>query len=221
MCAGSQRLGPRRCADRAADQNALVASPKVKILVAVAILVLLGSSAIVAWRVPTPSKIPTVAWNSPWVFRAETFTGFFIGVYVLLAIGATTIRTGQPPRKLSFGMVSYEEAEVGKAADALNDGKAALQAVQQEMDRLRKRVARTTASARAAHEGLVTLAGDDRKNDEVAQRSSQEIETLRREEEDTVKAPEPEFDRAMARLEQTLSDLNQMLERPRRARRAG
>lgn len=201
-----------------------MSSPKGKglprIRIGLALLVLLGLSAVVAWQVPIPATIPTVAWNSSWVFRAETFVGFFIGVYVLMAIAATTIRTGQPPRKLSFGMVSYEEAEVEKTADALNEGQAALQAVQQEVDKLRERMARTAASARTAHEGLLTLAGEDPRARDVSERARHEIAALRREEE-TGRGREPEFDRAMSKLEQTLRELDDMLERPRRARRAG
>jgi hypothetical protein len=201
-----------------------VSSPKVKtpprLLIGFVLLALFGLGTVVAWKVPVPAKIPSVAWNSPWVFRAETFVGFFISVYVLMAIAATTIRTGQPPRKLSFGMVSYEEAEVEKTADALNEGQAALQAVQQEVEKLRERVARTAASARAAHEGLLSLAGDDPRTRDVSEHARREIDALRREE-DTVRSRDPEFDRAMSRLEQRLSELDEMLDRPRRVRRAG
>jgi hypothetical protein len=177
-----------------------------------ALLVLLAASIAVAWQVPIPTKIPTVAWNSAWVFRAEVFAGFFVGVYVLLAIATTTIRTGKPPRKLSFGMVSYEEAEVEKTADALNEGQAALQAVQREVDGLRDRLARTTAAARAAHEGVLALAGDDA---EVRGRAEREIAALQ-EQEQSVRTRDPEFDRAMGKLEQRLRELDAMLERPRR-----
>jgi len=189
-------------------------------VIVLVLFVLLAASVAAAWQVPIPAKVPSVAWNSPWVFRAETFVGFFIGVYVLMAIAATTIRTGRPPRKLSFGMVSYEEAEVEKTADALNEGQAALRAVQQEVDKLRDRMARTAASARTAHEGLLTLAGDDPNMRAVSERARLEIDALRREE-DTVKSRDPEFDRAMLSLEQTLRELDVMLERPRRVRRAG
>ena len=160
------------------------------------------------------TRIPNVAWNSPWVFRAEVFAGFFVGVYVLLAIAATTIRTGKPPRKISFGMVSYEEAEVEKAADALNEGRDALQAVQREVDSLGERLARTVASARAAHESLLALAAD---NAELSKRARREIAALQ-ETEEAARTREPGFDRAMANLEQRLRELDAMLDRPRGVR---
>lgn len=182
-----------------------------------ALLALVGGAVVVAWQVPIPKKIPTVAWNSAWVFRAEVFAGFFVGVYVVLAITATTIRTGRPPRKLSFGMFSYEEAEVEKTADALNEGQAALQAVQREVDGLRDRLARTASSARAAHEGVLALAGDAA---EVRGRAQREIAALQ-EQEENVRTRDPEFDRAMGKLEQRLRELDAMLERPRRVLNGG
>jgi hypothetical protein len=188
--------------------------------IGLALLALLVLSLVVAWRVPIPEKVPTVAWNSGWVFRAETFLGFFIGVYVLAAIVTTTIRTGRPPGKLSFGMVSYEEADE-KTADALNESKVALQAVQREVDELRKRMEGVTSSARAAHEGLLALAGDDPHTRGVSEQARLQLAVLPREEEEAMRGGEAEYERAMGRLEQTLRELDQMLERPRRVRRAG
>lgn len=60
---------------------------------------LVAASGIVAWRVPVPAEPPAAAWNSPWIFRGEVFLGFFVGAYVVLAICATTIVSGRPPRR--------------------------------------------------------------------------------------------------------------------------
>ena len=100
---------------------------------AILLVVLVVASGIVAWRVPVPANIPAVAWNSPWVFRGEVFVGFFVGAYVVLAICTTTIVSGRPPKKLSFGLLAYEQAELEKAVDALSEGGTALQAVEAEV----------------------------------------------------------------------------------------
>lgn len=163
-----------------------------------------------AAEVPVPDKIPTVAWNSPWVFRAEIFAGAFIGAYVLLAIAFTTVRTGRPPRKLSFGMISYEEAEVEKAADALNEGKVALQALQRTVDALSERVAQAVTGTRAAHENVLALAGEG----PIADRARRDLAAL--EELGAAASSEAfDFDQAMANLEQRLRELDTMLARPR------
>jgi hypothetical protein len=80
-----------------------------------------------------PDDVPGVAWNSPWVFRGAVFVGFFVGAYVVLAICATTIVSGRPPKKLSFGLLAYEQAELEKTVDELSEGGTALQAVEAEV----------------------------------------------------------------------------------------
>ena len=61
------------------------------------------------------------------------FVGFFVGAYVVLAICVTMIVSGRPPKKLSFGLLAYEQAGLEKAVDALSEGGTALQAVEAEV----------------------------------------------------------------------------------------
>jgi hypothetical protein len=109
-----------------------------QVLALILLALLVVGSGIVAWRVPVPANVPGVAWNSPWVFRGEVFVGFFVGFYVVLAICATTIVSGRPPKKLSFGLLAYEQAELEKAVDALSEGGTALQAVEAEVRSLQQ-----------------------------------------------------------------------------------
>jgi hypothetical protein len=190
---------------------------RTRVWIGVGLLVLLALSAVVAWRIPIPATVPAVAWNSSWVFRAEVFVGVFIVAYLLVTIVVTTLRTGQPPGKLSFGLVSYEET-AATTVDALGESRTALLAVQREVDGLRRQMSDVLAASRDAHEGLLAMPGDDAGR----ARSREHIETLGR-----VAAPAPapageaEFDEAMARLERSLAELDAMLARPRRASRGG
>jgi hypothetical protein len=188
---------------------------RTRVWTGVGLLVLLALSAVVAWRIPIPATVPAVAWNSSWVFRAEVFVGVFIVAYLLVTIVVTTMRTGQPPGKLSFGLVSYEEA-AATTVDALGESRTALLAIQREVDGLRRQLSDVRTASRAAHEGLLALAGDD----PGPARSRDHIEALARV---AASAPagEAEFDEAMARLERSLAELDAMLARPRRASRAG
>jgi hypothetical protein len=97
-----------------------------QLLAAVLLVLLLGASAVVAWLVPVPDRPPAVALNSRWVFRAEVFLGFFIAVYVVGAIVATTVASGRPPRRLGLGFLEYEPAEIEKAVAAVSEGRSAL-----------------------------------------------------------------------------------------------
>lgn len=180
---------------------------------------LLAISLVVAWRIPIPSKVPSVAWNSSWVFRAEVFVGFFIVAYVLLTIVIETVRTGRLPGKLSFGLVSYEDAEA-KTVDALGESRTALRAVQREVEGLRQQMNDVLAASRAAHEGLLAVPGDGQEVEALRARSREHLEVLGRAERSTHEG-DAEFDRAMTKLERTLADLDAMLARPRRMSNAG
>ena len=175
------------------------------VLLLLALLVI--GSAVVAWRVPVPAKIPSVAWNSPWVFRGEVFLGFFVGVYVVLVICATTIATGKAPKKLSFGLLAYEEAELEKAVDALSEGGAALQAVETEVRLLQRTVADSLRSSRAVLEALIDGAAAQTEADaHLVERARMHLQAL------PELASQPtdarrDFDQAMARFDRILADL--------------
>jgi len=180
------------------------------------VAILIGVSLLVAWKVPVPAKRPTAAWNSPWVFRAEVFGGFFIGVYVLGAIVLTTIKTAKPPKKLSFGMLSYEEAEVEKAAEALNEGKTALQALQSEVGALRQYLKSAVSGALVSSESLLEAAPQLNLRDQSSfeRRLGEQVTALRDlETAATADGAQGELDRAMARLEGTLAELDEMMGR--------
>lgn len=213
--------GSGMLARRAVRENHSVATTpgkKRRIGIAAGLLVLMLVAAVAGWRVPIPTKVPSVAWNSPWVFRAEVFVGLFIVAYLLLAIIITTVLTGRAPAKLSFGLVSYEEAEE-KTVDALGESRTALRAVQREVDGLRRQMRDVLASSRAAHEGLIALPGNGHEIEAVRARSRDHIAALGRADATTPEA-EPEFDEAMAKLERTLAELDAMLARPRGVSRA-
>jgi len=191
---------------------------RTRVWVGVGLVVLLALSAVVAWRIPIPARVPAVAWNSSWVFRAEVFVGFFVVAYLLVTIVVTTFLTGRAPGKLSFGLVSYEETEA-KTIDALVESGTALRAVQREVDGLRRELSDIRAASRAAHEGLLVLPAGGEEAEAVRARSRDHIEALGRGAE-PVQSGEPEFDEAMARLERRLAELDALLARPRRASRA-
>jgi exonuclease VII small subunit len=139
------------------------------------------------------------------VFRGEVFLGFFVGAYVVLAICATTIVSGRPPRKLSFGLLAYEQAELEKAVDALSEGGAALQAVEAEVRSLQ----RGLRSTRAALDALVDAAAQADADEAVVERARTHLRALPEVAPSTDDA-EREFDRAMARFDQILADLEKL-----------
>jgi hypothetical protein len=175
------------------------------------LLALLAGSAFVAWKVPLPSKLPAAAWNSSWVFRAEVFIGFFVGVYLLLAIIVTTITTGQPPKKLSFGLLAFEQQELNKTVEALSEGGTALQAVEKETRELEQRLDKGLVALRSAHKALIEVAGalPEGKGDDVARRAREQIEILA-ERPTGPDEPKREFVRAMTRFDQLLSELEHL-----------
>jgi hypothetical protein len=189
----------------------MTVSRKTALAASVMLLALLAGSAIVAWQIPLPSKLPAAAWNSSWVFRAEVFVGFFIGVYVLLAIIVVTISTGQPPKKLRFGLLTIEQQELKKTVEALSEGGTALQAVEAETRELEQRLDKVLAAARSAHQALVEVAGalPEGKGEEIARRAREQVDILS-EKPGEPEEPRREFVLAMARFDQLLSDLDEL-----------
>ena len=179
-----------------------------QVLALILLVLLVVGSGIVAWLVPVPAKVPSVAWNSPWVFRGEVFVGFFVGAYVVLAICATTIISGRPPKKLSFGLLAYEQAELEKAVEALTEGGAALQAVEAEVRDLQQGLNDGLRSSRGALEALIDAAAQTDVDDRVIERARTHLEALP----DLGPAPAEarEFDQAMARFDQILADLEKL-----------
>jgi hypothetical protein len=188
----------------------VLATPRRRQVVAATLLVLLViASGIVAWRVPVPADVPSVAWNSPWVFRGEVFVGFFVGAYVVLAICATTIVSGRPPKKLSFGLLAYEQAELEKAVDALSEGGTALQAVETEVRGLQQALNDGLRSSRGALEALIDAASLTDVDGHLIVRARTHLEALP----ELATAPagaRREFDQAMARFDQILADLEKL-----------
>jgi hypothetical protein len=188
-------------------------SRQVVALVLLALLVV--SSGIVAWRVPVPADPPGVAWKSPWVFRGEVFVGFFVGAYVVLAICATTMVSGRPPKKLSFGLLSYEQTEIEKAVDALSEGGTALQAVEAEVRALQQRVNEGLQASRGALEALVDATTGSDLDPRLIERARTKLVAL-----PATAPPEADaqrdFDQAIARFEQILSDLEKLRSERRR-----
>ena len=176
---------------------------------AILLVVLVVASGIVAWRVPVPADIPAVAWNSPWVFRGEVFVGFFVGAYVVLAICTTTIVSGRPPKKLSFGLLAYEQAELEKAVDALSEGGMALQAVEAEVRGLQQGLNDGLRSSRGALEALIDAAAKTDVDGHLVERARAHLEAL-----PELAIPPAdarrEFDQAMARFDQILADLEKL-----------
>jgi hypothetical protein len=189
----------------------MTADRRTSFLFALVLLALLGTSALVAWQIPLPDKIPTVAWNSSWVFRAEVFVGFFIGAYVVLVILITTIASGQPPKKLSFGLLALEQQELQKTVEALSEGGTALQAVGNEARELEARIDTVHEAAKSAHLAILDLAkaAQDEGGEAIAQRSRKQVEALSRKP-DEPEEPRQDFIRAMARFDALLSDLDEL-----------
>lgn len=187
-----------------------------QVLALILLALLVVGSGIVAWRVPVPDKVPSVAWNSPWVFRGEVFVGFFVGAYVVLAICATTIASGRPPKKLSFGLLAYEQAELEKTVEALSEGGTALQAVEAEVRSLQQGLNDGLRSSRGALEALIDAAAQTDVDDRLIERARTRLEALP----DLATPPADawrEFDQAMARFDQILADLEKLREERRGA----
>jgi exonuclease VII small subunit len=180
-----------------------------QVLALILLALLVVGSAIVAWRVPVPAKIPSVAWNSPWVFRGEVFLGFFVGAYVVLAICATTIVSGRPPKKLSFGLLVYEQAELEKAVEALSEGGTALQAVEAEVRGLQQGLNDGLRSSRAALEALIDAAAQTDVDGRLIERARTHLAALPELATPPADARR-EFDQAMARFDQILADLEKL-----------
>jgi hypothetical protein len=187
------------------------ATTTTRVIATVLMFTLLGGSLFVAQRVPIPKELPTVAWNSAWVFRGEVFAGFFIAAYVLLLIVLSTILSGQPPRKLSFGLLAVEDASMtNTAVAALSEGGAALQAVESEVRSLDDRLTEVIVATRAAHEALVDVARVlPERGDEIERRAQAQIEAL------SAPPSKPdesrlEFEKAMTRFDHLLSDLEKL-----------
>ena len=176
---------------------------------AILLVLLVVASGVVAWRVPVPSDVPGVAWNSPWVFRAEVFVGFFVGAYVVLAICATTIVSGRPPKKLSFGLLAYEHAELEKAVDALSEGGTALQAIEAEVRDLQQGLNEGLRSSRGAFEALIDAAEEGDVDGRLVERARTHLAALP----DLATPSEDarrDFDQAMARFDRILGDLEKL-----------
>lgn len=87
-------------------------------------------SVVAAWRIAVPADPPAVALKSPTVFRAEIFVGCFFFGYIVLGVVIHTVRLGRPPRRLGFGLVSFESEEIEKTVEALDESAAALRALE-------------------------------------------------------------------------------------------
>lgn len=180
-----------------------------QVLALILLALLVVGSGIVAWRVPVPANVPVVAWNSPWVFRGEVFVGFFVGAYVVLAICATTIVSGRPPKKLSFGLLAYEQAELEKAVDALSEGGTALQAVEAEVRGVQQGLDDGLRSSRGALEALIDAASQTDVDGRLIERARTHLEALPELATPPADARR-EFDQAMARFDQILADLEKL-----------
>jgi hypothetical protein len=172
------------------------------------LLILLAGAGMAAWRIPIPAKLPTVAWNSEWVFRAEIFVGCFIAVYVLTVVCLSTIIRGRPPKKLSFGLLSFEEAEFGKAVEALSEGGTALQAVESELSAVQQTLDETLAASQKALSSLIEAADNGGASGPDLERARDALKALP----SATRVPgesRRDFDRAMGRFEQLLTQLDE------------
>jgi hypothetical protein len=172
------------------------------------LLALLVGSGAAARQIPIPAKLPSVAWNSPWVFRAEVFVGCFIGVYVLSIVCLSTIIRARPPKKLSFGLLSFEEAEFDKAVEALSEGGTALQAVERELSATQQTLDSILRASTDTLAALVDAVGDaDGVRETALERARSALEALPT---STSVAAESrrEFDRAMGKFEQLVAQLD-------------
>jgi exonuclease VII small subunit len=187
-----------------------------KIAVLLLALLVIGSG-IVAWRVPVPKPPPAAAWESPWVFRGEVFVGSFVAAYVVLAICGTTVVSGRPPKKLSFGLLAYEQAEFEKAVEALSEGGTALQAVEAEVRALQRSLNQGLQSTRAAVEALIDAAAEGKADGRAIERAKANLAALPEQATPTDQARR-DFDQAMARFDRIIVDLERLRARRDKSR---
>jgi hypothetical protein len=153
------------------------------------------------------------AWDSPWIFRGEVFVGFFVAAYVVLAICVTTVVSGRPPKKLSFGLLAYEQAGLEKAVEALSEGGTALQAVETEVRTLRRSFNQGLQSTRAAVEALIDAAEENAAESAAVQRAKTHLAALP--DMTAIDGTQTDFDRAMAQFDRILGDLERLRARRR------
>jgi hypothetical protein len=177
--------------------------------------VLIVGAGILAWRVPVPNPPPAAAWDSTWAFRGEVFVGSFVAAYVVLAICVTTVVSGRPPKKLSFGLLAYEQAELEKAVDALSESGTALQAVEADVRTLRRILKQGLHSTRAAVEALIDVAEEKEAEGPAIERARKHLAALPDETTAIDGTRRREFDRAMARFDRILGDLERLRARRR------
>jgi hypothetical protein len=166
--------------------------------------VLVVGAGIVSWRVPVPNPPPAAAWNSPWVFRGEVFVGSFVAAYVVLAICGTTVVSGRPPKKLSFGLLAYEQGELEKAVEVLSEGGTALQAVESEVRALQQ----SLESTRAAVEVLVDVAEQGQAEGRAIEQAKAHLAVS--DDAPTADLTRREFEQAMARFDRVLGELERL-----------
>lgn len=183
-------------------------APRAQTIAGIGTGLLLVLSLAISWLIPIPADLPSVAWNSSWVFRGEVFAGFFIGAYILSVIVLSTVVTGKPPGKLSFGLLSVEGAAVKKTVSALSESGTALQAVETEVRGLDERVDELVTAARAAHELLIEVAATlPDQGTAIVSRARAQVETLASVPPKQRDQSRDEFARAMGRFDQLLGDL--------------
>jgi hypothetical protein len=170
---------------------------------------LLGLGLLVAWSIAIPKKLPSVAWNSAWVFRAEVFVGFFVGSYVLLVIVISTVLSARPPKKLSFGLLAIEDAAMAKTVAALSEGGSALQAMEAEVTAFSERLDESLDVTRVSLQALIDLATQTPGGADVADRARAQLTQLDRTDR-TTESARNEFTRAMSRFDQLLGDLERL-----------
>ena len=108
-------------------------------------------SAVAAWRVAVPAEPPSLSLKSPAVFRAEIFVGCFFFGYIVLGILIHTVRLGRPPKRLGFGMVSFESEEMEKTVEALTEGAEAFKALEMRLLEVEARLGLGREETRALH----------------------------------------------------------------------
>jgi hypothetical protein len=168
---------------------------------------LFALGAVAAWRIPIPTPVPSVAWNSTWVFRGEVFVATQLAAYALVMLYASIV-AGTLLGKVGFGPFSFER----QAQAALSDGRDALAAARNELQRQIQSVADAGSNLR----GLVMEATSDQPNPETIRRLRQSVQGDNEQLTALLAARDSEFEAAMRRLDTHLGNLSQLLEkRPR------
>lgn len=106
-------------------------------------------SAIAAWRIAVPPAPPNLSLKSGEVFRAEIFVGCFFFGYIVLAVLIQTFRLGRPPKRLGFGLLSFESEEIEKTVEALSEGAEAFEALQTRLTAVENQLGLTPTEAEA------------------------------------------------------------------------